>query len=115
MEAITTKFDSETVIHMAVEFSIKQETNTTPLYLPWWYTKAHEDGQPDGYLYEPGETTIDAKVATNRPDAIRCGIELTFSGKVFYIKEVYTDPGSQFVRVIASAYLSDKKATIIKR
>lgn len=115
MEAITTKLDSETVTHMAVEYSITEEQNTTPLYLPWWCTKAHEDGQPDGYLYEPGKTTIDAKIATNRPDAIRCGLELTCSGNTFYIGEVYTDCGSPFVRVIAFAYPSDKKPTIIQR
>lgn len=115
MEPITTKLDSETITHMAVEFFITEKTNTTPLYLPSWCTQAHEDGKPDGYLYEPVKTTIDAKVGTNRPDALRCGIELTFSGKTFYIEEVYTDSGSPFVRVIASAYLSDKKATIIKR
>lgn len=114
MEAITTKLDSETVTHMAVEYSITEEQNTTPLYLPWWCTKAHEDGQPDGYLYEPGKTTIDAKIVTNRPDAIRCGIKLTFNRKPYIIETIEHDSSSPFIRVVAVSYKSEDKPAITK-
>ena len=115
MEHITTHRDGKAVKHVAVELTKTEQVSETPLYLPFHLTNTWKDGQPDGYAYDHFKTTIDAKVATHHPEAIRCGIELTYDGKRYGIETIEYDAGSPYIRVIAVSYDSDKKPEIVTR
>jgi hypothetical protein len=103
------------VRHLAIECTTTTTCTQTPLYLPSWCTKAYEDGRPDGYLFENAKTTLDAKVVTDQPDAIGCGIKLNFDGKDYIIEQIETDSKSPCVRVVAVCFKDDEVKEIIRR
>lgn len=110
MFPVTTKLGGKTVSHFAYDVFIEKRATATPFQYSSWFGKPNLDGQPDLYFHHDLKTTLDAKVITNNPNAISCGLELTFEGKTYVIEAIEYNAGSHYLRVIAGSREHDSQS-----